>query len=180
MAILEKQLYNLLTLPNLENLDVASVASFQSLEIPELMNLTKLTVTYNCAKFDIKSFCNVLKKMPKLKVLGLRIDPESLLDHPDFVTHDHTLNLVCEIAIVTSSQNKHIFINQNHIGSSSFKVLKIERKNEDLSDKEIETLNVTVVIENENDFFEDVKVFVRNKLKSYFVDVVDDRNEKAV
>lgn len=111
MKISEKQLRILLTLPQLESLEIKLMSSFQRIEMPEMENLSKLKLEYEHMSFNIASFCQVLKKMPKLKDLEVKINRyAAVTKFGPYATNSEPLKLVNQIVSMAASQNKDIMI----------------------------------------------------------------------
>lgn len=134
-------------------------------------HLKKLILTLNCRKFDILSFCEVLRKMPNLKALAMKIDPDN--DDSD----NETFKLVRQVAFVAVSQNKNVDIHPSRsYWNWNFAIVKKNEASYDASlfydtdtDTEIETLNLTVSIYDDAKFEENLKKFVTKNLKSHKV-----------
>lgn len=150
---------DLLALPRLERLAVDSLSNLHSADmlLPEKSTLTELELKYNRDKLDVSSFCEALKKMPKLRNLRIKGNIEE------------TLELVWQVMIVAVSQNKDVILEQLWNRENSQK-WKITRKNSASSD--MKTLNIALSTAFEPMFFENVKTFVRNNLESHQVVVL--------
>lgn len=151
-------LTTLLSLPCLESFQVHLFSNFDPTDLPEMNHLTELTVTCFMKNFDYSSFCEVLKKMPNMKMLRVKI-----------IWNDQdTLELVCQVLIVAASQNKDVIL-ENLLGPKNQQKLKIVRKDAAPFDTQIKTLNFAVTMHNDAKFYENVKSFLSNNLQSYNV-----------
>lgn len=163
MQITEKQICILPSLPHLDDLLLVEVIRFPSIELSEMLNLTELAMNCDLAKFDITSFCNALRKMPKLGVLGMGCD-SNMNERSQF-------ELICQVLIVAVSQNKDVLVSNSHY-PCNIEEWKIARKNAESIDMAIQTLNLRVRIKSEENFSEHTKTFVRNHLKSHEVKIL--------
>lgn len=105
MEVTDEQVRTLLTLPHLENLFICKVTSFRSIELPEMLDLTRLTVGFDSAKFDLAKFCSVLRKLPKLEYLSLKAECSNW-----YYNYDEISKIVCQVLLVAVSQNKDVLV----------------------------------------------------------------------
>lgn len=102
----------LLTLPKLEYLEVDApmISSYLSDLPAEIMNLSELRIKYDPCYFDLSIFSNLLKKIPKLKVLELGTGTVGSVSVPPDDSH-FKFKLVCSVikeAVI--SQGKDLVI----------------------------------------------------------------------
>lgn len=158
MQITGKQICSLLSLPHLDQLYLLDVLKFRSIELSKMSNLTKLSMVYERATFDITIFCNFLRKMPKLKLLQLLARPYN---------EQFEFELVCQV-IVAVSRNKDVLVLSNRMCFNGFDKWKIARNNAESF--ETTTLNIQFCFVAEN-FSNDIQNFVRNNLEGYTVEI---------
>lgn len=160
--ISEEQLRILLTLSQLESLDIKMLKSFYPIEMPEMMNLSKFKLEYDFEFFDIASFCQALKKMPKLKDLEVN----DVSSKYEFHTNDISLKLVQQIVSMAASQNKDILILKKSWGGEISDKWKVERKTAE-SDEASQSLNLTVSFDYKKPFLSKLQAFVGKDVKSH-------------
>lgn len=168
----KKHISILLTLPHLESLDVETVSSFPSVELPELKNLSRLKVTYDLQNCIVASFCDALKKMPKLKDLEMTITEARYIKSGSQSSKSAVLELVCKVAIEAASQNKEIVVWENKSYDVVCKKWIIAKQNAATSDMESQTLNLTIRFTFYEGFLENLRTFVLNNLEGYHVVVM--------
>lgn len=166
-------------LPHLENLAISYAENFGPMELPEIMNLSKWNLHVpSLMNFDISSFCDMIKKMPKLNVLDINFNFGARCG---FEVNSMILQLVIEVTKVAVSHGKDVILKRNRSFQQKGKNLKIFRKTDDSSDKDIEIFQFGLR------FFEEkrirtmlvkkVQTFVQNELKSHDVIIVEVKQE---
>lgn len=104
-------------------------------------------------KFEIRNYCNALRKMPKL----------DLLDMTASIRNDQReVELICQVILVAVSQNKDVLVLDLRRSGK----WKIKRKNAEYLDGA--TLQLELYITTET-FSQDIKTFVRNNAENYIV-----------
>lgn len=163
----EKHVCTLLKLPHLESLAVYTEdLSFQSIELPEMINLSDLELKIGSfEKFNVTSFCDLLKKMPKLT--NLRIHSADRHHTSEL----HTSELLCEVVKVAALQNKNIVIKVNNYWRD-LQTLTITRKHVNSSDT-VKTLNIKSLFSDSTFLLERAEAFVRYNLYDYSAVVVE-------
>lgn len=176
MAIGPRELQTLLTLPSLKSLDIALVSIPHSVDLPKTINLSHLRMELNYPRFNVESICSALKKMPKLKILELRVDVNFHSNsHFNLDRDDDMLHLVCKVLVAEASQAKLIVVKQMLTYRKSV-TLKIVRKNHLNFNVEDRTLNL-VLFANKTSFIERVKAFAEEKLHSHHAVLVEDNSK---
>lgn len=128
---------------------------------------------YDCAKTDITSLCNALRRMPKLKNLVLRIDDlaESIPFEPRYYDAE-VMKLFIQVAVFIASQKKDLVVLENEGFVQNSEIFKVMRTTDGSPNIERETLNLTVSLEDVGEFLDKVQDFVRNELDNYHVIVL--------
>lgn len=132
---------------------------------------------YEWRNFDVTSFCDNFKKMPKLKNLEMTTVETYANEHERYYREsrfNHSiLELVCKVATEAASQSKEIVVWDKNNGKVVPK-WKIARQKATTSDMGIHTLKLKVSFASdlryvEKDILERLKTFVQNDLKGYHV-----------
>lgn len=138
------------------------------MELLEVPNLTELKLTYNNVKFDHTTFCNLLRKMPKLENLVMKRSYEYRGPSSE-IENEENLKLLSHVAIVAASQNIDIIFQHYQISyDREWTKWKIERKiAESEANLPIRTLNLVIWIDWEHGLVTQLKKFLDNNLQSH-------------
>lgn len=173
MRISGNQLRTLLGLPLLEKLTAHRVSNFDFLmDLPELPNLHELEMIYNVEKCDPTVFGKVLKSMPNLRILKMKVDFLARTTHRKLIGKQ-TLQLVSQIATVTASQNKDVVVEDSDTHENqNCMTIKLFRR--DVLDADGRKLTVQVSLRSEGAFVERLHAFVQETLENHYEMEVDD------
>lgn len=161
-----------MSLPKLENLEVENVSGFGAMNLPEMSNLSKCIISFSDpSTINMTGLCKAVKKMPKL--LNLDIDG---------LSEQQTLKLVCEAAVVATSQWKDVEVRKGKRDKGSGK-LKITRKNGGKtagpSHAQDQTLILQITDYDKKTFFDNVKAFVVKKMKQCEAFLLDEEVDSS-
>lgn len=166
MKLPGEQFAKLLTLPNLKRLDVNSVLSFRPVELPEMTNLTELKIDYYWENSDIPTFCNLLRKMPKLdnlKMSSLEMRRSSMSRHNGMVS-----DLLCQIAHVAAFQNRDVIVkNSEDRTDFYYREWKIERRNAESEANQQARIFNFVHTYGDNPDLGISQIFVKNVMRNF-------------
>lgn len=143
------------------------------MDLPGMYNLTELYINLY-EDFNVTLFCNILKKMHRLKNLVI-IQAE--------LFEQEWLHFICEVISVFESRVKVFIIKfESDLYKKYTERLKIERKNRDFYDRDDHEIKISFKVRyfvtyNFGKIFDKVHALVQNKMKSYNLCVYEDKED---